>query len=70
MAHLDTLTHPLSSTQKEGASLSKVMQQLQWQRLFLFSLCGISLLCATLGRGVLPLYGAATAAGVVFMVVL
>jgi hypothetical protein len=36
----------------------------------MFSVCGISLLCATLGRGALPLYGVATAAGVVFLVVL
>jgi hypothetical protein len=34
------------------------------------SLWYLSLLCATLGKGALPLYGVATAIGVVFMVVL
>jgi hypothetical protein len=34
------------------------------------SLWYLSLLCATLGKGALPLYGAAAAVGVVFLVVL
>ena len=35
----------------------------------MFSLCGNSLLCTTLGRGALLLYGVVAAVGVVFLVV-
>jgi hypothetical protein len=59
---LKTIGHP---GKLEGNSMHRVPS---W--LFLFILYGISLLCATLGRGVLPLYGSATIARVVFLVLL
>ena len=70
---MDTLNHTLSSTQKEGESWRKVKQQLQWQVaaevIRVHSLRYLSLLCATLGKGALPLSGGVVAAGMVFMVV-